>query len=61
MPWYDLNCEECGFFEDEHRTIEECEVCPVCEGPAKVVVAGVNFGGIIFSNAEYSSQLGVTF
>ena len=61
MPWYDLDCENCGFLEDEPRAVEEREICPQCGGPASVAVTGVNFGGIIFSNAEHSSQLGVTF
>ncbi|MHC4619439.1 MAG: hypothetical protein ACYTEQ_16960 [Planctomycetota bacterium] len=58
---YDLDCPNCGFLEDEIRAVDEREICPRCEGPCKVVLAPTMTVGIVFSNAEVSSQLGRTF
>jgi len=61
MPWYDLDCPKCGVLNDEPRSVEKREICPECGGPCSVLLAPTRTVGIVFSNAQRSNQLGVTW
>ena len=61
MPWYDLDCSKCGVLKDEPRSVEKREICPECGGPCSVLLAPTRTIGIVFSNAQRSNQLGVTW
>ena len=60
MPLYDQVCLWCG----EHEAFcpsEKREICEKCGEPCTVKPSIFHPQGIIFSNAETSSQLGVTW
>ena len=61
MPWYDLDCPVCGILEDEPRSVADRETCPECDGPCSIILAPTRTVGIIYSNAQRSDQLGVTW
>ena len=61
MPLYDINCPQCGLVEDVICSVEERNICSECGGEARMKPIMPLSVGIIWSNAEVSSQLGRTF
>ena len=62
MPMlYDHDCPKCGFREDVLQHHTKHDICPDCDSKVRVVVAPVPTHGIVFSNAETSKQLGITW
>ena len=61
MPLYDIQCSDCGLIEDVICPSEERNTCPECLKPAKMKPIMPRSSGIIWANAEHSSQLGRTF
>ena len=59
MPFYHQDCAECGDHTDVLRSVKDYKVCFKCGGPCEVLLYPVRTVGIIFSNAEEHSQLGV--
>lgn len=60
MLAYDHDCPNCGVREVFQRH-QEHDICPDCDSKVRVIVAAVPTHGIVFSNAETSNQLGVTW
>ena len=61
MPLYDIQCSDCGLIEDVICPSEERNTCSECLQPAKMKPIMPRSAGIIWANAERSSQLGRTF
>ena len=61
MIMYDHDCPNCGFREDVLQHHSKHDVCPDCGSKVRVIVAAVPTHGIVFSNAETSNQLGITW
>jgi|TARA_R110000824_G_scaffold66842_4_gene173254 hypothetical protein len=61
MILYDHDCPNCGFREDVLQHSSKHDICPDCEAKVRVLIAAVPTHGIVFSNAETSKQLGVTW
>ena len=61
MPLYDINCPDCGLIEDVICSVEERNTCSECGGDAQMKPIMPISVGIIWSNAEVSTQLGRTF
>jgi hypothetical protein len=57
MLAYDHDCPNCGVREVLQRH-QEHDICPDCGAQVRVIVAAVPTHGIVFSNAEVSTQLG---
>ncbi len=60
MPLFDQECPDCGV-QEVLCSSERAVVCEGCGGPAKVLPSAFNLSGIIWSNAETSTQLGTTW
>tara|TARA_R100000700_G_C3178999_1_gene155077 strand:- start:7036 stop:7446 length:411 start_codon:yes stop_codon:yes gene_type:complete len=60
MPLFDQECPNCGV-QEVLCSSERAVICEICGGPAKVLPSAFNLSGIIWSNTESSSQLGVTW
>lgn len=60
MISYDHDCPNCGIREVLQRW-QAHDTCPDCGVEVRVIVAPVPTHGIVFSNAETSKQLGVTW
>jgi len=60
MPIYDQRCGNCGINE-AYCYVDERHTCQLCGGKCDLVPAPFRAIGIVFSNAETSKQLGVTW
>ena len=60
MPVYDQACESCGIHE-AICSVDERNTCQVCGESCSLVPSCFSVQGIIYANAETSSQLGVTW
>ena len=60
MPVYDQSCENCGINE-VICLVDERNTCQDCGDPCGLVPSCFSIQGIIYANAETSSQLGVTW
>ena len=58
---YDHDCPNCGLREDVLQHHSKHDICPDCEAKVRVILAPVPTHGIVFSNAETSNQLGITW
>jgi len=61
MILYDHDCPNCGLREDVLQHHSKHDTCPDCGAKVRVLIAAVPTHGIVFSNAETSKQLGVTW
>jgi len=60
MLAYDHDCPNCGIREVLQRH-QEHDICPDCSAKVRVILSPVPTHGIVFSNAEHNSQIGVTW
>lgn len=62
MPMFDLLCPSCNTYsEDVLIPVDAERLCPVCGAQAISKGVIVNTHGIVYSNTEQNTQLGVTF
>ena len=58
MPIYHQDCPKCGDDPEVFCAVKDYKVCASCGGPCEVLLYPVRTIGIVFSNAEVSTQLG---
>ena len=58
MPMYDIVCKDCGKTEDHICPVNERYTCPQCKGSAYAPIPPVTTIGIVWRNAETTTQLG---